>query len=285
MHPFFWREAWRSLSAHRGVAMTAVFALAAALLLCGVFLLLSHSAQDALRSIGDRREMIIYLKDDLSDADVQALSDRIRQYYGEPTYVSRKQAWDEFREQIGDPELLSAVDQNPLPASLRVRLKPELLTYAAMAEAARQVAQFPQVEDVRYGADYVRRLDDLADSVTRGTVAAGAVVAFAVVVILFNTLRLTVLARRQQVEIMLRLGASDRFIATPFVIEAILVALAASALALALLYGLQQAVASRIPGITFLPPTWALAFAGGAVLLAWISAAAALSRILRTVAT
>ena len=285
MHPFFWREAWRSLSAHRGVAMTAVFALAAALLLCGVFLLLSHSAQDALRSIGDRREMIIYLKDDLTDADVQALSDRIRQYYGEPTYVSRKQAWDEFREQIGDPELLSAVDQNPLPASLRVRLKPELLAYAQMAEAARQVAQFPQVEDVRYGADYVRRLDDLADSVTRGTVAAGAVVAFAVVVILFNTLRLTVLARRQQVEIMLRLGASDRFIATPFVIEAILVALAASALALALLYGLQQAVASRIPGITFLPITWAGAFVGGAVLLAWISAAAALSRILRTVAT
>ncbi|HEV2104846.1 MAG TPA: permease-like cell division protein FtsX [Candidatus Eisenbacteria bacterium] len=284
MHPFFWREAWRSLSAHRGVAMTAVFALAAALLLCGVFLLLSHSAQDALRSIGDRREMIIYLKDDLTDADVQALSDRIRQYYGEPTYVSRKQAWDEFREQIGDPELLSAVDQNPLPASLRVRLKPELLAYAQMAEAARQVAQFPQVEDVRYGADYVRRLDDLADSVTRGTVAAGAVVAFAVVVILFNTLRLTVLARRQQVEIMLRLGASDRFIATPFVIEAILVALAASGLALALLYGLQQAVASRIPGITFLPATWAGAFAGGAVLLAWVSSAAALSRILRTVA-
>lgn len=284
MHPFFWREAWRSLSAHRGVAMTAVFALAAALLLCGVFLLLSHSAQDALRSIGDRREMIIYLKDDLTDADVQALSDRIRQYYGEPTYVSRKQAWDEFREQIGDPELLSAVDQNPLPASLRVRLKPELLAYAAMAEAARQVAQFPQVEDVRYGADYVRRLDDLADSVTRGTVAAGAVVAFAVVVILFNTLRLTVLARRQQVEIMLRLGASDRFIATPFVIEAILVALAASGLALALLYGLQQAVASRIPGITFLPATWAGAFAGGVVLLAWVSSAAALSRILRTVA-
>lgn len=284
MHPFFWREAWRSLSAHRGVAMTAVFALAAALLLCGVFLLLSHSAQDALRSIGDRREMIIYLKDDLTDADVQALSDRIRQYYGEPTYVSRKQAWDEFREQIGDPELLSAVDQNPLPASLRVRLKPELLAYAQMAEAARQVAQFPQVEDVRYGADYVRRLDDLADSVTRGTVAAGAVVAFAVVVILFNTLRLTVLARRQQVEIMLRLGASDGFIATPFVIEAILVALAASGLALALLYGLQQAVASRIPGITFLPVTWAAAFAGGAVLLAWVSSAAALSRILRTVA-
>ena len=48
--------------------------------------------------------------------------------YGEVTYVSKEQAWKEFAEQIGDPALLEAVDGNPLPASLRVKLKPELLS-------------------------------------------------------------------------------------------------------------------------------------------------------------
>ena len=99
-------------------------------------MLLDHNARQALHAIGDRREMVVYLKDDVSDNDLAALQERIKQLYGEPTYVSRKQAWAEFSEQIGDPDLLSGVDDNPLPASLRVRLKPELLSFAAMEQAA-----------------------------------------------------------------------------------------------------------------------------------------------------
>src|SRR5206468_3356174 len=143
------------------------------------------------------------------------LMDKVRMYFGTPTYVNRQQAWQEFSEQVGDPELLSGVDDNPLPASLRVRLKPELLSYDAMEQAAKQVLEFPEVEDVRYGAEYVRRLDQLSAGLRAAAVIAGALVAIAIMLVLYNTLRLTVLARRQQVEVMLRLGASDRFIATP----------------------------------------------------------------------
>ena len=78
------------------------------------------------------------------------------------------------------------------------------------------------MEDVRYGAEYVRRLDEFSSGLRAATVAAGALVALAIVLVLYNTLRLTVLARRHQVEVMLRLGASDRFIATPYLCEALL---------------------------------------------------------------
>jgi cell division transport system permease protein len=283
MHVFFWREAWRSFSAHRGLAWTAVFSLTAALTLVGILLTLSWNASRALRSIGDRREMVVYLRDDVSDAQVQPLLDRVRQYYGIPTYVSRAQAWEEFAQQVGDPELLKAVDQNPLPASVRIRLKPELLNYASMEQAAQQMAQLPEVEDVRYGAEWVRRLDEVSGALHRGTLAAGVVVAVAVVFILYNTLRLTVIARRQQVEIMTRLGATDRFVATPFVIEAVIQTLVATALSLAIVFGLQQAVAARIAGLVFLPPLWIGAFAAGAALLAWAAGSWVLARTLRHV--
>ena len=283
MHLYHWREAWRTFHSHRGLAITSIVSLAAALTMCGIFVLLDHNARQALRAIGDRREMIVYLKDDVSELQLATLMDKVRQYFGEPTYVTRKQAWAEFTEQIGDPELLSGVDDNPLPASLRVQLKPELLSFAAMEQAAKQVLEFPEVEDVRYGAEYVRRLDEFSSGLRATAVAIGVLVAVAIVLVLFNTLRLTVLARRQQVEIMLRLGASDRFIALPYLYEALMQTAIAAAVALLLMFGLQQALATRLTGLTFLPWTWALTFVGGALVVAWVASTAVLTRILRVI--
>lgn len=283
MHLFFLREAWRSFNAHRGLALTAIFSMTAALTLCGVFLLVSHNAHTALQAMGDRRELVVYLKDEAGEADVKALRDRLAQFYGSSTYVSRAQAWNEFERQVGDPELLQSVGTNPLPASLRVKLRPELQNFAAMDTCARQIELFPEVEGVRYGAEWVRRLDELGAAARRTAILVGVVVALALVFVLYNTLRLTVLARRQQVEVMCRLGAGDRFVAMPFVVEAVAQALVSAVLALGMVLALQQALAPRLQSLTFLPLPWSLAFVGGAGLLAWLASSLVLTRILRTV--
>lgn len=283
MHLYYLREAWRSIKQHRGLATTGILSLTAALTLSGLFLLLAHNAQSALKLIGDRREMVVYLRDDASPAERDSLIARLNDLYGAVTYVSKAAAWDEFKQQIGDAALLEAVGPNPLPASLRVRLRPELLNFPAMEEAARQVGQFPEVEDVRYGAEWVRRLDDLGAVMRRGAIAIGLVVSLAILFILYNTIRLTVLARRPQVEIMSRLGAADRFIATPFVVEAILEALVASLLALGTLFALQQAIVTQLVTVLFFSPLWIAGFVGATIALAWFAGSLALSRVLRAV--
>ena len=284
MHFFYLREALRSFRQHRGLASTAIVALTAVLTLAGLFMLLAYNAQAALQFIGDRREMVVYLKDDVTPAQREALIQRLAQLYGTATYVSKDDAWKEFTRQVGDPQLLEAVDQNPLPASLRVRLRPELLNAPAMATAAKEVQQFPEVEDVRYGAEWVRRLDDLNSGMSQGALAAGIAVALLAIFVVYNTLRLTVLARRHPIEIMSRLGATDAFIARPLVIEALLEALIAAGISLGLLFGFQQGVAYQVlKGLVFVPWTWMLAFAGATVALAWLAATLALSRLLRSV--
>jgi cell division transport system permease protein len=282
VHLYYLREAWRSFRHHQGLAWTMVLSLAAALLLCGVFLLLAHNARAAVRLIGDRREIVVYLRDEVADEQRDALVARLGELYGPAEYVSREAAWDEFSQQVGDPQLLQAVDQNPLPASLRVRLRPELLNFPAMEQAAGQIAAFPEVEDVRYGGEWVRRLDELQAALTRGALVVGLVVALAVLLVLYNLIRLAVATRRREVEIMLRLGASDRFIAAPFVIEAIGETLAAALLSLGLLFALEQLARHQVVHVTFLPLAWAAAFVGGAVLLAWAAASLAVARALRT---
>jgi cell division transport system permease protein len=283
MHAYYFREAARSFRQHRYLASTAIVVLTAALALTGVFLLLTHNAQRALGMMGDRREMIVYLRDEPIAAERDALMGRLHDLYGTVTYVSKEQAWEEMRQQVGDPSLLDAVQDNPLPASLRIKLKTALLAPDSMEAAARQVAQFPEVEDVRYGAEWVRRLDEFGAGLRLGTLAIGLIVAISVVFVLYNTIRLTVLARRQQVEVMSRLGATDRFIAWPFVLEAMFEAGLAAVLALAAVFGLEQALATRLIGVVFLPPVWAMAFVGAAVALAWFAAWMALSRVLRAV--
>lgn len=283
MHLFYLREAARSFRQHRGLAYTAVFSLTAALTLSGVLLLLTHNARATLRTIGDRREMVVYLRDDVTPAQRDVLVGRLGDLYGRATYVSKEDAWKEFAREIGDPSLLEAVDDNPLPASLRVRLKAELLNPDAMNLAARQIGQFPEVEEVRYGEEWVRRLDQMTGALVRGTVGVGVVVALAILFIVYNTIRLTVLARRREVEIMSRLGATDGFIAVPFVLEAMFEAALAAFLSLALLFGVQQGLSARVVGLTFLPPPMALAFVAAAIGFAWIAASLALSRVLRAV--
>jgi len=207
---------------------------------------------------------------------------RLTELFGTATYVSKEQAWDEFQQQIGDPALLQAVDQNPLPASLRVRLRPELLNFTAMEQAAKQVAEFPEVEDVRFGGEWVRRLDEMQSTLAHGALAVGIVVALAILLVLHNTIRLTVLARRREVEIMTRLGASDRFIATPFIIEAVAQALVAALVALGLLLALQLLAVAQVVQVGFLPPSWIALFVGATGFLAWAAASLATARVLRS---
>jgi cell division transport system permease protein len=283
MHFFYLKEAARSFRHHRGLAYTAILSLTAALTLSGVLLLLTHNAREALRLIGDRREIVVYLKDEVTPSQRDVLIGRLHDLYGSVTYVSKDQAWQEFGKQLGDPSLLEAVGDNPLPASLRVKLRPELLVPDAMNQAADQISRFPEVEDVRYGEEWVRRLDQIGAALTRGAIAVGVTVALAIVFILYNTIRLTVLARRPQVEIMSRLGAADGFIAVPFILEAMFEAALSGFLALALVFGLQQALAGRVAGLVFLPWPVALAFVGAAVGCAWLASVMALSRVLRSV--
>jgi len=282
VHVYYLREAWRSFRQHKGLASAAMFSLTAVLLICGIFLLLTYNAQRAVRFLGDRREMVVYLRDDLTTEQRDALIARLTELYGAVTYVSKDQAWEEFSQQLGDPQLLQSVDQNPLPASLRVRLRPELLNFPSMEQAAKQVSEFPEVEDVRYGGEWVRRLDELQSGLLRGSLVVGLVVALMILIVIHNTIRLTVLARRREVEIMARLGASDRFIAAPFTLEAVGETLVSALVARALLFGLEQLAAQQGLHTEFLPPAWLAAFLGGAILLAWAAASLALARALRS---
>jgi cell division transport system permease protein len=216
---YFITEAWRGMWHHRSLTFTSIASLAGALLTIGIFLLFTANAQRALSTLGDRREVVVYLRDSATEDEVAALVARMNAMYGTATAVSKQEAWDEFARELGGDELLKAVGENPLPASIRLKLRTEFLNFAAMERIADGLAREPAVEEVRFGGEWVRRLDQFADGLARMNLAVGVIVALGVLVVVANTIRLTVVARRELLQIMALVGASPAFLRAPLLVE------------------------------------------------------------------
>ena len=264
---YFVREAWRGMWHHRSLTLTAIASLAGALLTIGIFLLFTANAQQALTTLGDRREVIVYLRDSATEEEVSALTARMNSLYGNATFVSKQEAWDEFSEELGGDELLKAVGENPLPASIRLKLRPEFLNFPSMERIADALAGDPVVEEVRFGGEWVRRLDQFTASLATINLAVGLAVALGVLLVVANTIRLTVVARRELLRIMALVGASPGFLRAPLLVEGVLITALAALVALGLLAAAWAGLDGRPLPLVFLPWSWSASFVGAAVLL------------------
>jgi cell division transport system permease protein len=153
----------------------------------------------------------------------------------EVTFVSKDEALARFRERLrerGQADLTGYLVRNPLPASLEVRLVDAryFAPVVAFLEARREV-----VDDVVEVQQLIERLTAVTDVLTTGGLVALLVVGLVVLFIIVNTIRLAVVARRDEIEIMRLVGASDAFIRWPFIFEGAFVGLLGAVLALAVL--------------------------------------------------
>lgn len=278
---WFLTEAWRGLWHHRSMTFTALASLTGALLVLALFLLLTANAKVALSTLGDRREVVVYLRDNAPRVEVQALVERLNVLYGQATFVSREQAWEEFAKELGGTELLEAVGQNPLPASVRIKLRPEFLNFEAMERVADMLAAESIVEEVRFGGEWVRRLDRFIETLTFVDFVVGLAVAIGVLFVVANTIRLTIVARREILRIMALVGAGAGFVQAPLVLEGVLVAVLAAILALVLLAGAWFALDGHPLPLIYLPWDWALVFVGFAALLGLSGSLLALVHVTR----
>jgi len=261
------REGMRGLTRHRGMTATSVMTLTAGLLVLGVFLLVTFNVTRLLAGLESRKEVAVYLKDGTPAEAREQIEHRFALHpaVAKSTFVSKEEAWDEFSASVHVDGLLDAVGENPLPDSFRLELKPDFRDAATIHGLEAEVKAWDEVEDVVTGGDWLLRLDRFARIVMWVTLAVGLAVALSIMAIVSNTVRLTVVARQDLIEIMKQVGASEGFIRLPFVSEGFLVSLLAGGLALGALFGATMAVDGRLGGVEFLSPLWCGAFVAFAV--------------------
>jgi cell division transport system permease protein len=219
------RQAWASLRRSRAAAAFAVVAIALAVTVLGVLLLVTWNAQRLVDEWSASAEFSIYLQDAATSEQrgaIEGLLDASGATAGRE-YVSKAQALARFRHEFAElAGLADAVDDNPFPASLEVRIRPEAERDGRASSLVQRVLALPGVADVRYDREWLGRLSSAVRTIRAAGLAVALLMALAAAVTVAAVVRLGLHARRDEIEIMELVGAPIAYISGPFVAEGFL---------------------------------------------------------------
>ena len=282
--------AFGKITAHKAAAAlnALVIGIALSLPAGGYALLASLRAATAGASL--EPQLSLFLRVDAKRADADALGARLKAdaRLRELRFVPREQALKELQATEGMAEVVAALNRNPLPDAFVLR--PKTADAAALEALARDLRALPAVAQVHVDSAWARRLGALADTARLAFALLAALLAFGLVAITFNTIRLQIVTQRAEIEISKLIGATDAFIRRPFFYLGALQGLAGGLVALAILWGSLTALnvgvadlaASYGSGfrLAFLMPGDALAVALFSASLGWFGAFLSVSRYL-----
>ncbi|UCF78238.1 MAG: ABC transporter permease [Candidatus Eiseniibacteriota bacterium] len=280
---YFLKETLRGIGRHKSLSAATLISTVASLLIFGVILLVTANVQRAADQLEKRKGIVAFIEEGVSGERLEYLKSRIEEIpeVESVTFVSKEDALEEFRRSLGTEEFLEALGTNPLPASFDVALKEGRRAAEVLEKVSSVIGGLKGVEEVSYGGTWAARLDRLLRTLAVFNVMVGVIVGLAVAFIVANTVRLTVLARRESIEIMKVVGARAGFIKVPFVLEGMLHTLISAVVALILLYVAHEAVSFRLPDIIFLPPLFVTLFVTWGLISGVVGTQLSLKEVLR----
>jgi cell division transport system permease protein len=222
---------------------TAITTVAITLFIVGFFIIIVFDIQGILNSIKNQVEIAVYLKENVSDELKTYLENKIKGWdeISQVNFVSKDQALEQFKKENEGSEILKEIQGNPLPASFELELKsPEKVEQVALRFMDKDGNFIEGVDEVIYGQNYVQKLFSITAIV--GTIAFLIIVVLllAAIVLIFNTIRLSVHARRKEIEVMKLVGATNWFVRLPFLFEGFFEGFIGSAISVVLLYFLSN---------------------------------------------
>jgi len=280
------REALLAFKRAPLLSVLSVVTIAFSLFVVGVFGLVAVNLRAALAQVEERVEIVAYL---LPGTPVEAavqLGDDVSSFpeVEEAVYVSEEEALVRARREL--PEfraVLSDLDVNPLPASIEIHLRPgyrDAPTVAAVAERVRGVSL---VDDVRFGRDWIERLDRLRRIAGGVGLAIGGAFAAVAVIIIGTTIRMAVLQRAREISIMRLVGATDGFVRGPFLLEGLIKGLLGGVLAVGLCFACYVLIDRFLLNAAFFTAPEALMIVGFGTLIGYLASVVTLGRHLRAV--
>jgi len=230
---FFLSEVGRNFTRNAIMQLTAIGTVTVTIVLLGAFLFTRETVGKIGNDVLHQIEISVFLKDNASAADAKAIVAKLARdrRVASVTYVPKAQGLQQMRERLRGQIDMSLLTSNPLPDALRVRA----VDTGKVDQVAAAIRKMPSVAKVEYAQDAVQKLLRLSDVLGRVGLAIIALLVLTAAIIISNTIRLTVFARRREIAVMQLVGASSGYIRLPFICEGFLAGLIGAALAVALL--------------------------------------------------
>jgi cell division transport system permease protein len=233
------REALLSFRRAPLLSALSVTTIAFSLFTVGLFGLVAVNLRQALRGLEERVEIVAYVLRGTPAEAIAVASQDIAAFpeVRDVNYVSEEEALQRARTELVEfRDAYRDLQVNPLPASIEVRMKEGYRDAASVERVAQRLKGFGFIDDVRYGREWVQKLDYLRNITGLVGLVIGLAFAAVAVVIIGVTIRLTILQRAREISIMRLVGATNWFIRGPFLLEGALKGLLGGLLSLALCY-------------------------------------------------
>jgi cell division transport system permease protein len=263
---FSFKRAWEGFRRNKMMSLAATATMVLMLVLLSGLVILLSGLDATLKYVEQEVEVVAYLKDSATAQDVTDLQASLNSMpqVTNVVYVSKEQALKDFQERQPDAaSLVDTLPSNPLPASLEISLR-DPADYIDVATYLRSQNQVKKVQNLK---ETVSQMIAVMSVLRAGGIAVLVLVGLIVLFIIVNTIRLAVVARSEEIEIMRLVGASDAFIRWPFVIEGALVGLFGAVISLALLWLAREPLTGFLTTFFDVLPVQASAIVGQQVIL------------------
>ena len=238
---YFFKQALQNIRENLMVHALGLGTMTSSLLIFGMFMLLFANVANWIHGWGNSVTFSVYLKDDISPYKRDKVDSFLRQLPGEKIlrYISKKDAMADLKKTLGksDAGLLNRLSGNPLPASYEVffdRAKKQALDPGAITA---DLAKLAGVADVQCSEEWFNNVKNIINMVKLIGYFVGGLLCLCVIFIMTNTIKLTIIYRKAEIEILKLVGATDWFIKVPFLLEGIFQGILAGVLTLLMLGG------------------------------------------------
>lgn len=234
----------------RAMTFISIATITVALIILGMLGVLTLFGHTFVDSIMKSEELNVYVNDSLSDADLLALDAAINDMPEvESTRIMTKDDAARELEKIFNEDLLTGLGTNPLPRSIIVTMAQGYRMSEDLERVAARVRGCDGIESVDYGREWMSRMDIIFLVFLLVEVVLFTIISSACLLIISNTISLTVLARRETIEIMRLVGATESFIRRPFYYEGFIQGFLSGVIAFGLLYGAYFWIRHIVPNL------------------------------------
>ena len=290
---YFVERAFINIRQNLLVTLLTIGTITLAFLILSLSLLIYVNLERVTESWSDRVQVTAYFTEDLSPGDLATLKAKIKALEGtsDIQYISKDEALKRFYGRLkGQESLLEGVSADILPSSLEIHLKKNSRDSTSISRYVERLKKIPMITEVQYGEEWVKRFSHFMNLIRFAGILVAGFIVLAVVFIVANTIKLTIYARKDELDLMGLVGATRLFIKVPYLIEGVVQGVVGAVLAILTLLGVFLAFLNNADfffsfstmeaGLLFLPVTYLVALVLGGAALGFLGSLASLKRFI-----
>ena len=233
---FLFSEGLKNLWRHKLTAFTAIFSTFLTLIVAGSLIIASENTNKVIEYLRDKYKIEVFFKKDVSDKRLGEIIKEFKMIRGvrSITIITKSDAEKIFKSQFGE-DILEILGYNPLPASCVLNVVKKQANKLNIRPIIDQLQKFPEVDEVSYQGRLISRIESYYEKFVKIMTVLLILILIISVFIISNTVRLTIIAKKELIQALQLIGATRSFVKAPFVIEGVFHGLIGAILASALL--------------------------------------------------